>query len=36
MEVTEKELELVEIMPGSDLNDVLGCTEAELLVRNPK
>lgn len=33
MEVTDQGLELKEIMPGSDLEDILSCTDADLIVK---
>lgn len=35
MEVTDQGLVLKEIMPGSDLEEILSCTEADVIVRDP-
>lgn len=35
MEVTDQGLTLKEIMPGFDLKEILSCTEADLIIRDP-
>jgi acetate CoA/acetoacetate CoA-transferase beta subunit len=32
-EVTDERLVLLEIMPGSDLEDIKSCTDADLIIR---
>ena len=36
MEVDDEGLVLTEIMPGSDLEEILSCTDTDLIVRVPE